>query len=261
MDYSKNYGDITAQRLRELRERKGYSHSVLADKFNRMYENLSYTDKDGQKRSISLSESALKSFEVGDKPHSKRLAGDGMGIRYLRCLADFYDVSADYLLGLSDFETQDIELAIFQERFGLSDYACEALENFADLASEYDGDIFKQTDFVNELILSCYYPAMLFCDAIDSYLRCKLADVTMQRYGIAEDGENVVISAHEYALLSKERAKSLLSEFVEDLWNELCKKHGTRPDLTYNYDTHRKMIIERFREISKEVDDDGIDET
>ena len=99
---TKNYGDITAQRLRELREANGYSYSMLAKKFNERYKDFTYTDKDDKKHEIKLSESALKSFEVGDKPHSKRLAGDGMGIRYLRCLAIFYGVSADYLLGLTD---------------------------------------------------------------------------------------------------------------------------------------------------------------
>lgn len=236
-----------AERLKDLRKSRKLSHAGLSEALRNEYD-------------IKISKDVLIAYEA-PQHHVREGANNGMSARYLRCLADFYGVSADYLLGLSNFETRDIELAKFQERFGLNDHACEALENFADLASEYDGDIFKQTDFVNELILSCYYPAVLFCDAIDSYWGCKLADVTTRRYGIAEDGENVVISAHEYALLSKERAKSLLSEFAENLWNELCKKHGMRPDLTYNYDTHRKMIMERFKEMSKEVDDNGIDQT
>ena len=196
---------------------------------------------------VSMQRQSLSQYMNGQtKPDTEKLA----------VIARALGVSADYLLGLTNFDSSDIELAKFQEQYGLSNRACEELETFADLASDYDGDIFKQTDFVNELIAAAGYPAMLFCDAIDSYLHAKLADVTSRRYGIAEDNENVVISAHEYALLSKERAKSMLAGFVEHLWNKLCEEHDVRPNLTYNYETHHKMVMERQQEWEREHADE-----
>lgn len=171
MDYSVNYGDKTAQRLRELREEKGYSHSALAEEFNKRYKGLTYTDRDGKRCEIKLSESALKSFEVGDKPHSKRLAGDGMGIRYLRCLADFYGVSADYLLGITEIKSPSPDLRAICEYTGLSEAAVGTLR-YLNESSKHDfwsNSLYTPISFVNELLSRPVHPRSWLLQMITSF--------------------------------------------------------------------------------------------
>lgn len=154
MDKGKNYGDITAQRLRELREQRGLSHAALATEFEEKYKDLKYIDSSGQIKGIKLSESALKNFEVGDKPHTKRLAGDGMGIRYLRCLADFYGVSADYILGMDVPPTPNMEERAVCEYTGLSEPAINFLRYLNKLSTSdyWSGFIYTPILFINHLL-------------------------------------------------------------------------------------------------------------
>lgn len=169
MDINKNYGDLTAQRLRELREKSGDSHAALAEKFNKKYKGFTYIDKDGKTHEIKLSESALKSFEVGDKPHSKRLAGDGMGIRYLRCLADFYGVSADYLLGFDVPPTPNMDERAVIEYTGLKEDSLTNWRDFIHPAAEFEGlYTYSPIDLVNNLLRDTEFMCLIstFCGSI-----------------------------------------------------------------------------------------------
>lgn len=51
------------------------------------------------KYGINISVDSLKNYEVSKVPHAKAYKNEGMRVEYLRCLADFYGVSADYILG------------------------------------------------------------------------------------------------------------------------------------------------------------------
>lgn len=77
---------ITAERLKQLREGKGLSHEKLSKALFDQY-------------GIKISSDSLINYEVSDIHHSKAYKNQGMRIEYLRCLADFYGVSADYILG------------------------------------------------------------------------------------------------------------------------------------------------------------------
>ena len=79
-------------RLKELRQKQGLSHVQLSNQLK---------DKYG----ISVSRDSLMAYEVADDTRSKadKLPNLGMRVEYLYCLADFYGVSLDYLLGVSDY--------------------------------------------------------------------------------------------------------------------------------------------------------------
>ena len=86
---SKTNSLIMAERLKQLRKERKLSHVALSTALNQAY-------------GIDISRDSLMSYEVTDPNHSKPYKNEGMRVEYLRCLADFYGVSADYLLGLTN---------------------------------------------------------------------------------------------------------------------------------------------------------------
>lgn len=80
---------IMATRLKQLREERKLSHVSLSAALKRDY-------------GIDISRDSLMSYEVSDPNHSKVYKNEGMRVEYLRCLSDFYNVSSDYLLGLTN---------------------------------------------------------------------------------------------------------------------------------------------------------------
>lgn len=78
-----------AQRLKQLREGMGLSHEKLSKTLLDRYD-------------VKISSDSLINYEVTDENHAKALKNQGMCVKYLRSLADFYGVSADYILGRTD---------------------------------------------------------------------------------------------------------------------------------------------------------------
>lgn len=99
---------IMAQRLKDLRNERGLSHESLRKALMEKYE-------------IDISVDSLKNYEVSKVPHAKAYKNDGMRVEYLRCLADFYGVSSDYLLGISDTKTPNTETRAIVALTGLSE--------------------------------------------------------------------------------------------------------------------------------------------
>lgn len=105
---------ITAQRLKDLRSKKNLSHEKLRDELKKI--------------NIDVSVGSLKAYEVTDIYHSKFHATKGMSIETLYGLAEFYNVSADYLLGLSDIKSSDTNLKSFSKYTKLNEMAITALK-------------------------------------------------------------------------------------------------------------------------------------
>ncbi len=80
---------IMAERLKRLREEKGLSHDKLS---KALFENYG----------VKISSDSLINYEVTNENHTKAYKNQGMRVEYLRCFADFYGVSADYILGQID---------------------------------------------------------------------------------------------------------------------------------------------------------------
>lgn len=106
MDISK-----TSKRLKELREEKGLTHKALAA-------NL-YFDFD-----FTISDKQLMYIEKGiDEFHAKSNAVAGMATKTLYVLAQYYNVSADYLLGFTDVKSPDMNIKEVCNYVGLSEEA------------------------------------------------------------------------------------------------------------------------------------------
>ena len=92
MNTEKQWSFVMAERLKQLRESRGLSHERLSSALSAQY-------------GINISSDSLMNYEVASEFHSKKYKNLGMRVEYLRYFADFYNVSTDYLLGLTDTQS------------------------------------------------------------------------------------------------------------------------------------------------------------
>lgn len=126
--------DLTAVRLKKLRTSNNLSHEKLSHELEERY-------------GIKISTDSLKVYEVTNpgSPRYGKIAG--MRIEYLLCLADFYNVSADYLLGKTDKPSINTVVRSVEEMTDLSPEAITKLHIDKDTQSNL------YIDFLNALIV------------------------------------------------------------------------------------------------------------
>lgn len=107
------------KRLKEEREKCGLSHEKLRAALLEKY-------------GVEISKDSLINYEVSDENHTKKYKNNGMRVEYLRYFADFYGVSADWLLGLSEESTVDSDIRKVCQYTGLSSGTIEFLHNLHD---------------------------------------------------------------------------------------------------------------------------------
>jgi transcriptional regulator with XRE-family HTH domain len=111
----KEMKSIFAKRLKELRDENKLSHETLRDNLK-------------MKCNITISKQALMIYEVTNEYQSTYDKGFGMNFTYLYGIAEYFGVSTDYLLGLSDIRKKDNE-HIAASDLGLDEKAIETLKN------------------------------------------------------------------------------------------------------------------------------------
>lgn len=148
---------VMAERLKTLRKEAGYSHQKLSEELRKRYE-------------IKISKDALITYEAPEF-HTNAGANDGMSVRYLRCLADFFSVSTDYLLGLTDEATPDMDERAACEYLGLTAEAVRKWRYYIHPAAELEPDkrySFYPIEMLNSLLTDEYSFACIddFCTGI-----------------------------------------------------------------------------------------------
>lgn len=118
---------IMAERLKQLREGKGLSHEKLSKALSDQY-------------GVKISSDSLINYEVANADHTKAYKNQGMRVEYLRCLADFYGVSSDYILGMSDVKTQDSDIKELVAKTGLSEDTILTLHGWNNIQAFKDED-------------------------------------------------------------------------------------------------------------------------
>lgn len=166
MIYGKEQKIETAKRLKELRENynngKGISHEKLAEVLNQRYgdqEKDKRNDYLGSLKEGMISVGVLKNYEVADFDHSKFNAGYGMNVSYLTMFADFYEVSNDYLLGLTKEKTIKIEIQAVSKMLGLTEKA------ITNLISINGTPLQEPKDILNEILESKMFNELV-CDIV-----------------------------------------------------------------------------------------------
>lgn len=117
--YSDEQKVKTAQRLKNLREERGISHATLANSLEAQC-------------GLTISRDSLMKYEKDDKLHSSFGATKGMAAETLYCLAKFYEVSIDYLLGNSNIKSPDTKMQAACKYTGLSEEAISKLKTHTD---------------------------------------------------------------------------------------------------------------------------------
>lgn len=93
------------ERLRDLREERGYTLDELEEALT--------------KKNTSISHTTLGKYENDAD----------IKLSYLKILANFYNVDIDYLLGYTNTRRKDVTHKVVSTKFGLSDKAMNRLEN------------------------------------------------------------------------------------------------------------------------------------
>ena len=120
------------ERLRKLRKSRGLSYERLQAAISEKY-------------GVEISKDSLINYEVSDENHTKRY------------FSDFYHVSADYLLALSDIKATDSTTRDICEKTGLSEHTVSRLTQ--------DDKRDKWAEVIDQLVL---HPGIL--DALHAYL-------------------------------------------------------------------------------------------
>lgn len=135
-----------AQRIKKLRKSKKLSHQKLAEELRKKY-------------NITISKDSLIQYEVDTEHHSKWDKLKGMNIEYLYYLADFFNVSVDYILGITDNPTTDKTLDFICNYTGLSQSAVNTLRQLNTTKCKTISQIIESNEFLNivHIIISAQY--------------------------------------------------------------------------------------------------------
>lgn len=160
---------IMAERLKELRG--GMSHDKVSKAIEERY-------------GVKISRDSLMNYEFTKENHDKTGKNKGMRIEYLWCLADFYGVSADYILGLTDVKKPSADLRAAVSYTGLSEDSITTLREFAkgggwrqywDMVGEYtayDSVFTVMNDFIEYALaggLVPYFDYNSFRQSVDAH--------------------------------------------------------------------------------------------
>jgi len=215
---------LTKERLEDLRKEKKLSFEQLS--------------KQLAERGVNISHTNLKNYEINDPVHPLYGRTRSMSIEYLVTFADFYDVSVEYLLGLSNSRKQ--EYHNISEQLGLCDGAIEELIRCKeDSISEEDPKIYAQQDtaILNDFLTSMefeivmekikqslfsYYLYALSSDAFGTKRRerddekLEEARLLMNKYGYFPVENDVISQVH------MENAIGVLNSYLQKLPKRLC---------------------------------------
>lgn len=187
------------KRIRVLRENLGLTQLDLAKKLN------------VKRQTVAQWENGERDLKTG----------------YIISLAKFFNVTADYLLGLSEYKTS--MNTNIGEQIGLSDRNIESLKAFNKIPNTYKGATFTYTDIINELIdkilrnfvVQELFFIRLFSDGIDE----------INTDCMSNDTERLTFSL--YSRLNTVKA----FENIMNILNDIIKDISNYETITENYNS------------------------
>ena len=196
---------LTKERLEDLRKEKKLSFEQLS--------------KQLAERGVNISHTNLKNYEINDPVHPLYGRTRSMSIEYLTAFADFYDVSVEYLLGLSNSRKK--EYHDISEQLGLCDKAIdELILNDFLISAE-----FRRVMEKIKQSLFAYYMYQLSQDGISAQIRKE----SIQKM---EEAQKVLDACGycsvEYDLISQvhmENAIGILNTYLRELPKQLYQTH------------------------------------
>jgi len=200
---------LIATRIKELRKSKNLSHQRLAEELTNKY-------------SIKISKDSLLQYEIDKEYHAKWDKVKGMNIEYLYCIADFFEVSADYILGFTNNPTTDKDLDAVSKYIGLGQEAVEKLNRYAKMDIDYP----NYTNALSHLNMFIKEDSFYIFDYLDKYIQsicfCKFleqeypkADLSARSLGIVINSKTGEIKHRDISEDEEEARKDYLEEVEE----------------------------------------------
>lgn len=155
MAVNKQQSLTMAARLKDLRVSKGLSHEKLSKALREKYD-------------IRISSDSLMNYEVTEEYHTKAYANQGMRAEYLRCLADFYGVSSDYLLGITDTKSADPNMQAAAVFTGLSEENLKLLNKYVRLREAYMKKDFDSVSIEDSFVIAPHLHTRFVNEMIDA---------------------------------------------------------------------------------------------
>ena len=195
---------------KETREPQGRTSKFYDDALNcRIRELLDSreTRTEDFAKAVGISSSAVRMWYTGyARPDIEKIPA----------ICRFFDVSADYLLGLSTVSSVDVEIRDICEKIGLSDAAVLNLLHLKDCSSRKNGRISMLT------AMEQLWFANTFLEDLDSF--AKLADTANQYVSIRNESEALEGEGYgDYSMM--------------DLFAEGLKKFGPTFNITVGQET------------------------
>lgn len=227
MLYDKAKMALTKERLEDLRKEKKLSFEQLS--------------KQLAERGINISHTNLKNYEINDSVHPLYGRTRSMSIECLVAFADFYDVSVEYLLGLSNSRKQ--EYHDISEQLGLCDRAIDELVQCKENSSSEEEQqlyVSQDTTILNDFLTSeefecvmekikqslfSYYMYQLSQDSISAQIR-KESEQKMEEAQKVLDACGYCLV--EYDLISQvhmENAIGVLNAYLRKLPKRLYENY------------------------------------
>lgn len=229
MLYGEDRMNLTKERLEDLRKEKKLSFEQLSKALAERGTNISHTN--------------LMYYEINDSEHKLYHRTRSMSIEYLVAFADFYDVSLEYLLGLSDSRKR--EYIDISEQLHLCD---EAIDNL--MALQADDEKFgkgihgKAVDVLNNLLCDVDVLGALRHIAMSELMfrRAKIFSSEAMWEIMEEDAElkkaiekinqyDIFTVTHEmlvdiYVQKAIEKISGFIRRYPEWGYGEICRENG-----------------------------------
>ena len=215
------------ERLKALREKKGLSHDRLGKTLSEKY-------------GIGFDKTTLMNYEVSCENHTMFGKNLGMGVDRLCVLADFYGVSTDYLLGITDIPTMDMSIRAICNYTGLTEASVNFLHFYISKEQNnmyvggFTEDMFSPKMLINEILGRDSFSSALdkfvseFCDGVNGAVEPETdlmiaKGSTPSDIKVSEVDWSEYISSGEFARLRMEHAKSEFLRMLDEIFEEYCQ--------------------------------------
>ncbi len=143
-------------------------------------------------------------------------------------LADYFGVSSDYLLGMTDSPTIEPQQISAEKYIGLSP---EATEHLADMQYCDFNTPYKRTDILNMIILSGHFRSLLnsLCEACAVSASENFSDTTKTRQGHDGSFELQQLSKADLIELYSQKASKQFNKIIEKILKEVSDNAKHNP--------------------------------
>lgn len=216
--------NLTAERLKLCREQKGLTQMQVAEKMLT------------QRQIISYHESGTRLPSIND----------------IVFYSELYGVSADYLLGLSNAASTDIEIKSICEKTKLSENVIEYLSGLNnDIIRSFD----KPEDFAT--FINAAFADNVFSGYVPETLQTIKQKVAQAQTSISDDIHNTQSAAAEFVSLSKIEQLEYYFYRLEREFGTFAKRYTKFDEYQKEYYSEQSRADDAFLHVMTECEDNG----